>query len=326
VRYGASAAVAALGRLTLTTPQKHNVEQMPFSPGEHPFSLPSGTAVGPVALTVADLGVSEPFYRDVLGFRPLERTGDGNTLALGAAGSEAPLLLLTEQPGARPKPARATGLYHFAVLFPDRRDLARALARLLQHRYSLQGASDHWVSEALYLADPDGNGIELYRDRPREAWKHARDGSVAMATDPLNLEGLLGELRGEEDTAERDLPAGTIIGHVHLHVGDLAAAERFYHGVLGFDVTMRSLPGALFVSAGGYHHHLGLNTWAGVGAPPPPPDAAGLRHFAVRLPDTATLHAVQERLQEAGIATESHASGLLAADPSGNRVLLTSGN
>jgi catechol 2,3-dioxygenase len=281
------------------------------------FSIDPNTSIGAVYLTVADLDRSERFYRDVLGFRELARGGD--TLTLSADGAM-PLLALTEQPGARPKPAGATGLYHFAILTPSRLDLARSLRRLAEMRYPLSGASDHLVSEALYLDDPDGNGIEIYRDRPRAEWPQA-GGQIRMATDPLDIDGILAELERDDRPWDGLAPA-TTIGHMHLHVADLKAAEAFYHGVLGFDIIVRYGPSALFVSAGGYHHHIGLNTWAGVGAPPAPAGSAGLRSFVVRLPDQSALDAVLARVREADVPIEEIAQGALVRDASGNAVVL----
>ena len=282
-----------------------------------PLSIHPHTTIGPVYLTVSDLARSESFYRDILGFKTLSRQDD--TLTLTADGAS-PLLILKGQPGARPKSRHTTGLYHFAILVPSRTDLARSLRRLIDVRCPLQGASDHRVSEALYLADPDGNGIEIYRDRPRDAWAH-QDGQVQMSIDPLNTEGLLAELK-ESDHSWNSLSPGTIIGHIHLHVADLRQAEAFYNGVLGFEIMLRYGPSALFLSAGGYHHHIGLNTWAGVGAPPPPPDAVGLRQFVVALPNRDELERVAERVRQAGIATEQTEDGILVRDPSQNGVLL----
>jgi catechol 2,3-dioxygenase len=285
-----------------------------------PFSIDPNTRIGAAYLTVADLQRSERFYRDVLGFRELAREGD--TLTLTADGAT-PLLVLTEQPGARPKPARATGLYHFAILTPSRLDLARSLRRLAEARYPLSGASDHLVSEALYLDDPDGNGIEIYRDRPRAEWPRS-GGQIRMATDPLDIDGIIAEL-DRDDRPWDGLAPATTIGHMHLHVADLKAAEEFYHGVLGFDIIVRYGPSALFVSAGGYHHHLGLNTWAGVGAPPAPAGSAGLRYFVVRLPDQAALEAVLARVRQADIPIEQIAQGALVRDASKNGVVLAVG-
>ncbi len=203
---------------------------------------------------------------------------------------------------------------------PTRRDLAQALLRIARADWPLDGASDHLVSEALYLSDPDGNGIEIYRDRPRAEWRHA-NGQLEMATIPLDLDGVLSELGGDSSVPAK-MPAGTTIGHVHLQVSDLSAAEAFYNGVLGFDVVVRGYPGALFVSAGGYHHHLGLNTWHSAGAAPPEPGAIGLNGYEVLLPDGRELAKVLERLRAAAIPVEPRGDGALVRDPSGNAVLL----
>ena len=229
------------------------------------FSVAPQTSLGPVSLAVSDVKRSEVFYRDTLGLQS-QRTPE-NALTFSADGVT-PLLTLTELPGARPQPRRSTGLYHFALLLPSRQDLAQTLQRLVAARYPLTGASDHLVSEALYLDDPDGNGIEIYRDRPRSEWNYDGD-AIRMVVDPLDLRVLLDEAT-DGKSSPPGIAAGTTIGHVHLHVSDIASSKAFYHGVLGFDIMTEALPGALFVSAGGYHHHLGLNVWAGVGAPPAP--------------------------------------------------------
>jgi catechol 2,3-dioxygenase len=276
-------------------------------------SIDPTARIGAVHLIVRDLARSIAFYEERLGMRVHAR--EGRVARLGAGGDD--LLVLHEDPSART--ARGTtGLYHFAVLVPSRRDLAHSLARLAATRTPLQGAADHGVSEALYLADPDENGIEIYRDRPRAEWPFA-NGRLAMTTDPLDLEDLIAE-RSAEPLAALD-PA-TTIGHVHLHGADLAAAERFYVGVLGFALMQRYGSGAIFVSAGGYHHHVGLNTWQGVGAPPPPAGATGLRHFEIVLPDRAALDAVERRLRAASIHTERDGESVIASDPSKNVALL----
>jgi catechol 2,3-dioxygenase len=277
--------------------------------------------MGAVRLTVADLDSMRGFYRDAIGLSELEST-DGLVRLGTADASEAPVVELAGDPGAPPRPRGTSGLFHLAIVVPGRADLARALQRVAEAGWHLSGASDHLVSEALYLSDPEGNGIELYRDRPREEWP-VRDGVLQMDTLPLDLDGVLGELRRED--AEAAMPAGTRIGHVHLNVGDLTAAEAFYSGALGFDITVRGYPGALFVSAGGYHHHLGLNTWAGEGAPPPPAGSRGLRQFEIRLPSPGALAAEQDRLREAGFESERDGDRVHVTDPSGNRVVLTAG-
>ncbi len=279
-------------------------------------AIDPGTRLGPVLLTVADLERSLRFYREVLGLRLRERQDD---VAVLTADGTAPLVVLVALPGARAAPRRTTGLYHFAVLYPDRRELARALARLLQARYPLQGASDHRVSEALYLADPDGHGIELYADRPRDQWPITGRG-VAMTTEPLDLDDLLATLDDAPPAATDAISPQARVGHVHLRVANLKEAEAFYHGRLGFEVMQRDYPGALFLAAGGYHHHIGANIWGSRGAPPPPPDAVGLRAFTIVLPDAAAARAVLARLDPP--ARESPA-GWCTRDPSGIGILLT---
>ena len=283
----------------------------------NPFSLHPDTTVGPVFLIVSDLKRSEQFYREVLGFKPLP--GRDGTLSLTADG-KTPVLVLKGNPAAPTRPPHTTGLYHFAILMPSRLDLARSLRRLAEVRYPLQGGTDHLVSEALYLADPDGNGIEIYRDRPRETWEFL-NGEVHMESDPLDYDGILAELDGHHE-AWNGLAEGTRMGHVHLNVADIGDAEDFYNGVLGFDVTMRRATGALFISAGRYHHHLGLNIWDGAGAPPPPPDAIGLRYYGIELPNVAEFQTVAGRVQEAGIRAEEMDEGIMLRDPSQNGVLL----
>jgi catechol 2,3-dioxygenase len=276
------------------------------------------TALGPVRLTVSDLDRSRVFYERAIGLRTTEL--EDGTLGLGVPGGPA-LLELRGDSSAPRLNRRAPGLYHLAILVPTRLDLAFALARLVQARWPLDGASDHMVSEALYLSDPDGNGIEIYRDRPRAEWR--RDGDqLQMATLPLDLDDIVGQLHGAPEL-QAEVPVGTRIGHVHLQVSDLSEAEAFYHGVLGFDVMVRGYPGALFVSAGGYHHHIGLNTWHSAGSAPAPAGSVGLRSFTIELPDERELAAVLARLEAAGIATEQPAGGLLVRDPFGSGVVLS---
>ncbi len=278
-------------------------------------TIDPGTSMGAVRLTVADLDAARDFYRDAIGLSELE-PGDG-MVRLGTDGGA--VLELVGDRDAPPRQAGTSGLFHLAILVPSRADLARALQRVAEAGWRLSGASDHLVSEALYLSDPEGNGIELYRDRPREEWP-VRDGILQMDTLPLDLDGVLGELRRED--AGTGMAAGTRIGHVHLNVGDLAAAEAFYSGALGFDVMVRGYPGALFVSAGGYHHHIGLNTWAGEGAPPSPEGSRGLRQFAIELPGPDQLAAEESRLREAGFEPVREDDLVRVTDPSGNRVEL----
>ena len=270
--------------------------------------------IGEVHLNISRLDRSIEFYETRLGFSLHRR--DTQTAWLGAGG---PDLLVLSQGDFLPHVPHATGLYHFAILVPSRRDLGRALRRLVDTRTPLQGVADHGVSESLYLGDPDGNGIEIYRDRPREQWPFV-NGQLRMGADPLDLDGLLAE---DRDRDERGLDSATVIGHVHLQVSRLDEAERFYADVLGFDLTQRYGPAALFVAAGGYHHHIGMNTWHSAGAPPPPPNAIGLRHFVVVLPNDAARADVEARLRAANIAFESRPDGLLVRDPSQNAILFT---
>jgi catechol 2,3-dioxygenase len=295
-----------------------------------------GASIGRVELTVSDLERSVAFYRDAMGLT-VHAVEDG-TARLGTGQDD--LIGLVESPGAR-RAARATGLFHFAILLPSRADLARAILRVIGSGARLGGASDHGVSEALYLADPDGNGIEIYRDRPRKEWPRDASGSVQMGTEPLDLEGLMLELPPGERTLAAPgrpgpgraasgaqvppAPEDTRIGHIHLHVTDLAAAEHFYVGVLGFSVMARYGGEAVFVAAGGYHHHVGLNTWAGVGALPPPPGSAGLRWFEIRHTSDEERERTAARVREAGIEVEDAEGGTLVRDPSRNAMLLTAG-
>ncbi|MFS8630532.1 MAG: VOC family protein, partial [Bacillales bacterium] len=229
------------------------------------------TFVSHVHLKVTDLERSLKFYQEIIGFKVLKKTD--RTAALTADGKTA--LLTIEQPeGAMPKQGRTTGLYHFALLLPSRKDLGKMLKHLIETGYPLQGASDHLVSEAVYLGDPDGNGIEIYADRPASAWTWHGD-EVAMTTIAMDWAGVVAEAGDEPWTG---LPAGTIMGHIHLHVSDLRSSEKFYTEGLGLEVVNRYGGMALFISAGKYHHHIGLNTWNGVGAPKPHPNSAGLKN------------------------------------------------
>ena len=268
-------------------------------------------------LQVPKLERSIRFYTDIIGLQ-ISNRGNGS-VELGV-GDGQPLLHLTERPDARRVQGTA-GLYHFAILVPSRWDLGRSLHRIAETHTPVTGFADHLVSEALYLPDVDGNGIEIYRDRARAEWQF-QDGSLRMATDPLDVEGVLAEV-GDKPPEWTGLAPGTSMGHMHLHVGDIAEAEAFYCGVLGFDLMIRLVGSAGFVSAGGYHHHLGFNIWAGQGVSAAPKDAIGLRWYEVVLPDATALDAVVARLDAADYTREDVASGTMVHDPSGNRVLLT---
>ncbi len=284
-------------------------------------SLPPDTAVGPVELTVADLDPLTAFYERVVGLRTLNRSE--NVVQLGAAGGGAPLVVLVGRADAPARVRRSSGLFHVALLLPSRVELARALRRIIGAGWALTGASDHLVSEALYLRDPEGNGIEIYRDRPSEQWHRDADGELEMATLPLDLDSIVAELpAGEDPAADAGMDAATHVGHVHLEVGDLAAAERFYVGALGFEIMVRRYPGALFVAAGGYHHHLGLNTWASAGGPPATPGARGLGHVTVTLSDAGEIARVAERVAAAGFPVHEQDGSVVTTDPFGIDVRL----
>src|SRR5919106_517620 len=290
------------------------------------FSIHPDTLIGHVSLKVASLENQIAFYQQVLGFRLHWREDD--RAGLGAGGPD--LLRLTEETNVK-KYQRVTGLYHFAVLFPNRRELARAMARLFVLKYP-NYPTDHIMTKTTYLDDPEGNGIELYTESPEDGtWTMANgtfetrraDGTWSDGREPLDVEALLSHLK-EDDHLDVPNPPETRIGHVHLHVRDVDEAVDFYHGVIGFDVmgVAKSFRAA-FVSAGGYHHHLGLNTWQGEGAPPPPADAVGLRYFTVELPDQKALDEVVARVEKAGIPANQTEDGLLLYDPSQNGVILT---
>ena len=273
--------------------------------------------VGRVALAVADLERSISFYRDAIGLAPLARDGDR---ALMGAGDYA-FLELYGQPGIRPV-QRATGLYHFAILVPSRHDLAQTLYHLLQSDAPLSGFSDHGVSEAIYLSDPDGHGIEIYRDRPRSDWLTA-DGRFRMTTEPLDLQGVLSEL-GERPRVYDGMVDGTFVGHIHLQVAQIAATEKFYSEFIGFELMVRYGTRATFMSANGYHHHLGGNTWAGENLQPASSDSARLLWYEIVLPDDAAVATIADKLERARIPAESVDHELKVTDPSGIQLRLHS--
>jgi catechol 2,3-dioxygenase len=255
--------------------------------------LPSDTCIGTVRLKVRDLGAETAFYRDVLGFSVVAEGDD--SVALGVEHGP-PLLVLLSRPKGVPPPPGSTGLFHVAFLLPGREDLGALIRRVGERGGSFDGFSDHHVSEAAYLRDPEGNGLELYADRPRERWR-APDGRMLLTTGPLDVHGLL-DAAGDPATA---LPSGTAVGHIHIRVSTLEAAEAFYVGRLGFDVVTRDYPGALFVSAGGYHHHVGLNVWGGVGAPRPPDDSLGLASFDLVVPSDEARSRLVGRMGEGDV-------------------------
>ena len=275
--------------------------------------LPAALRLGAVHLTVSDLDRSVAFYEDPIGLRLHRR--EGGVAAMGAG--EEDLLVLYEEPKAR-RAGRHAGLYHYALLFPSREELARAALRLAAAKTPIQGASDHGTHKAIYLPDPDGNGIELAADRPREAWPKPLN--FVGGIQPLDLDDLLSAVAGEKP--RREAGPGLTVGHVHLHVGDLDQALGFYRDVLGFDL-MTFIPGAAaFVSAGGYHHHLGFNVWRGEGVPPVPAGRVGLHHWTVELSDLEEVAAVRKRVQAADVEVEERkGGGFFVRDPWGIAVL-----
>lgn len=314
-------------------------------------------ALGPVELKVRDMEQSLAFYENLLGFRAVpweDGSFDGDSspyptggtsagpggspgvgsqghagrqllpgtrtvaLAAGGNGPSRPLLVLHAHGEHKLRGPGAAGLYHVALLYPSREHLARAAWQLLEGGYRLQGASDHVVSEALYLADPDGNGIELYSDRPPDYWAAMGGAGQAMTTKPLDFHGLLASVRDPEtfqpgaENPPEPMPEGATVGHIHLAVSNLEEARRFYSRGLGIPITNEDYPGALFLAAGGYHHHIGLNTWSTLGGPPAQPDSTGLAAFTVTVPEGEASMA-RARLAEMGFAPEG--SGESAAAP-----------
>jgi catechol 2,3-dioxygenase len=292
-------------------PEPATTGRTPFGIVPAGYRLAGALRLGRVVLQVADLERSLTFYREALGLRLLERSGE--RAALGAHGDDEMLVELRERRGAAAVPRQGRlGLYHVAILLPDRAALGRFAAHLAAAGLQA-GASDHLVSEALYLRDPDGLGIEVYADRPRSEWRH-RDRQLVMATEPLDLRDVVRAAAGEPWAG---MPAGTRIGHVHLHVGDIERAAAFYHQGLGLDRIVWSYPGALFLSAGGYHHHLGVNTWA-AGAAAAGDGDARLVEWEIVVPAVADVAAAAASLEEHGHAVEREEGGaVVARDPWG---------
>lgn len=288
-------------------------KQSPARTALHP-----ATRMGPVTLAVSDLSQSVDFYTRVLGMKVVSRDDDAKIETVGVGGI--PLLYLQEISGARRQPQYSTGLYHAAILVPSRPDLGRVILNLARSQYPLSGASDHLVSEALYLDDPDGNGLEIYRDRPRAEWKW-NGSQVVMGSIQLDIDGIIGSVENP-DAPFTGMADGTTIGHMHLRVGDIPKAEAFYSGLIGFDVVAK-WHSALFISAGGYHHHLGLNTWHSQGAPRPPADSVGLRQYTIVVPDVEARDQIVARLNSAGVMTEQHDVDVLVDDPWGNVIQIT---
>jgi catechol 2,3-dioxygenase len=290
-------------------------------------SIAASTGMGPVEIAVTDGARAQRFYEQYVGLSPMP-AGAGNAIRMGAYGRE----LVVLHPGAsEPVMPRTSGLYHLALLVPDRRELARVIARLARLRWD-QYPTDHVMTKANYLWDPDGNGIEIYTESPEDGTMgfgngtfvaHDKNGNPRSGRDPIDLDELFSHLR-EDDALDAPMPASTKMGHVHLHVADVDEALGFYHDLVGFDV-MGHVPGVGFVSAGGYHHHLGLNTWAGRGAKPAPKGFAGLRRFTVELPTQRDLDDVVGRLEHGNVRVIEEADGYAAVDPSSNSVIFRAG-
>ena len=289
------------------------------------FSIHPKTRMGAISLSVANLDNQLEFYQKALGFQLHWR--EGNRAGLGSGGRD--FLLLTEEPNLK-KYRGVTGLYHVAYVFPGKRELALALGRLFALKYP-NSPTDHILTKTTYLDDLEGNGIELYCESPEDGtWRFTNgkyesiraDGSWSDGREALDVDALFKYIQ-DDDRLDQPAPPETRIGHVHLHVRNVEEAVDFYHGILGFDeMGLATAYRMGFVSAGGYHHHLGLNTWQGEGAPPPPPDAVGLRYFTIDLPDQKTYDEVVARVDEAGILSNQTEAGLLVHDPSQNGVIL----
>ncbi len=286
----------------------------------NPFRLAPETHVGHVRLQVSDLDEALGFYGGILGFHALAVGADEAQLRAVPDGGL--LATLHGNPGAIPKPPRTTGLFHVAIRYPSRQSLGKALYQLLQAGWPLLGYSDHKVSEAVYLADPDRLGLELYADKPRDVWPR-KDGMIAMVTDPLDVEGVL-RAAGEPPAAGAAIDPAADIGHVHLQVADLGRARSFYEGLLGLEVMQEDYTGALFLAAGGYHHYVGLNIWAGRDAARPPAEAVGLRSYSLVLPDQAAVSSLHARVKAAGFdPADLMELGWSIRDPDGTVVEIT---
>lgn len=286
------------------------------------MKIPDSTKIQSAELRVKNLDKTFNFYSDMIGLKEIERKD--NTSFLSANGKYPYLIKLVEDKNAVERPHNSTGLFHTAIRFPNRKELARVFLRLFNHKYKFQGFSDHIVSEAIYLADPEGNGIELYADRPREEWKW-NNGQIEMATLPLDLSVLTNEL-DDRDVWNGAHPA-TDIGHIHLNISSLFKAEKVYNEIIGFNITTASYPGALFLSAGGYHHHVGVNTWQSNKGTPPPENAAGLISFTIKIENPEYLKEIKSRAEAAGLtilpAGEDNPEGITILDFDKTKIHLT---
>jgi catechol 2,3-dioxygenase len=267
---------------------------------------------GEVNIKVSNLDRAISFYQNIIGLKVLNKSAERVILT---ANGNTPLVTLEQPSDVIPLAGRHSGLYHYALLLPTRGDLSVFLRHLIQTKYPF-GAGDHYVSEALYITDPDGNGIEIYRDRPSSEWKWD-NGLVEMATIEIDAQGIL----AESDAPWEGLPTGTILGHMHLHVGNLKQAEQFYNDVLNFK-TVSYYPQAAFMSTGAYHHHIAINTWQGVGVLTPPRNMVGLNWYSLVYPDVAARQTVIDQLEQAGVVVTQELDGYMTSDPAGNQIRL----
>ncbi|MDN4600439.1 VOC family protein [Paenibacillus sp. F6_3S_P_1C] len=282
------------------------------------YQIPATTHLGEVSLRISNLERSIQFYTEVVGLKLLERSEKVATLT---ADGKQSLLRLEQLTDAVTMPVRSTsGLYHFAILLPDRKSLGLALRNLAESGIEI-GQGDHLVSEAFYISDPDHNGIEIYADRARDTWKRDADNNYIMSSDPVDVDSLFALAANEP---WQGLPAGTVIGHVHFHVRSLEESRRFYTGVLGFDIVGNfANMSALFVSAGGYHHHIGLNIWAGAGAPVNPDNATGIDYFTIIYDGKEPLEQAVEQLRQSNASIEQQGTDWFTVDPQNIRIRLT---
>lgn len=280
------------------------------------FHQPPSTFVHEICLKVTDFERSLSFYQEMLGFQVLDKTDELVRLTVDG---KSPLITLEKPDDVIPKQPRTTGLYHFAILLPNRVSLGALLQHLVKQQYPIQGASDHLVSEAVYLADPDGNGIELYIDRPSSEWTWS-NGEVKMTTDPLDAKSLLAE---GASLIWKQVPPSTVLGHIHMHVSDFNNIEVFYCDGLGFEVVTRYGDQALFISSEGYHHHIGLNTWAGIGASAPPENSVGITWFEVVFPSSEARLQAMDRLKKLSFSVDEIDGDFFTNDPSENRIKLS---
>jgi catechol 2,3-dioxygenase len=283
------------------------------------MKIPDNTKIQSIDLSVSSLEKSLDFYSRLLGFK--EITNDGNTVSLSADGKQPYVISLEENKDGKFPSANNTGLYHTAIRFPNRKELAKVFVHLFENKTKFQGFSDHLVSEAIYLADPDGNGVELYTDKPKETWQW-RMGQVEMSTLPLNLQVLTAEL-DKEDMQFEELHPETGIGHIHLKVSDLFKAEKFYSHMMGFNITSSSYNGALFFAANGYHHHIGTNVWQSRKGSPPKENSLGLKSYTIKLPDADFIASVEEKSKNTGIETSKHNGTTTLHDFDNNKIILT---